>query len=153
MPGINPGMEQNHEKMMRQALREAQNAYDADEVPVGAIVVIDNRIIGRGYNQVEMLTDATAHAEMIALTAAFNSLGGKYLAGATLYVTLEPCIMCCGALFWSKISRVVYGASDTKFGGLSRHGNLLHPKTEIISGVMADECASLMKSFFAAKRN
>lgn len=154
MSGINGITDQDHEKMMRQALREAQNAFDADEVPVGAIVVSNNRIIARGYNQVEMLNDATAHAEMIALTSAFNFLGGKYLTGATLYVTLEPCIMCCGALFWSKISRVVFGASDTKYGGISRAGNsLLHPKTEVISGVLAEECSNLMKSFFAARRN
>lgn len=138
---------------MKQALREAQNAYEADEVPVGAVVVVQNKIIARGFNQVEMLTDATAHAEMIALTSAFNYMGGKYLPDATLYVTVEPCTMCCGALYWSKVARVVYGASDPKHGGLSLHDHLLHPKTEIISGILADDCSALMKNFFASKRN
>lgn len=145
-------MNETHEDFMKQALRQAQRAFEADEVPVGAVVVIKNRIIARGFNQVEMLKDATAHAEMIALTAAFGSLGAKYIPDATLYVTVEPCTMCCGALYWGKIARVVYGASDPKHGGLSLHGNLLHPKTEIISGVLNEECASLMKDFFAAKR-
>jgi len=137
---------------MKQALREAQKAFDADEVPVGAVVVIQNRIIARGYNQVEMLKDATAHAEIIALTSAFNYVGAKYLPDAILYVTVEPCTMCAGALYWSKISRVVYGASDPKHGGLSLHEKILHPKTEIVSGVLKDECSLLMKEFFAAKR-
>lgn len=138
---------------MRQALREAQHAYDADEVPVGAVVVVKNQIIARGYNQVEMLNDATAHAEMIALTSAFNFLGGKYLPDATIYITVEPCTMCCGALYWSKIARVVFGAADPKHGGLLLHDKVLHPKTEVVRGVLADECALLMKSFFAARRN
>ncbi len=138
---------------MKHALREAQNAYDADEVPVGAIVVAQNKIIARGFNQVEMLNDATAHAEMIALTSAFNYLGGKYLPDATLYVTVEPCTMCCGALYWSKISRVVFGAPDPKHGGLSLHHHVLHPKTEIVSRILAEDCAVLMKNFFASKRN
>lgn len=146
-------MNKTHEDFMKQALREAQNAYNADEVPVGAVVVVQNRIIARGYNQVEMLNDTTAHAEMIALTSAFNFLGSKYLPEATLYVTVEPCTMCCGALYWSKIARVVYGTPDPKHGGLSLHKNVLHPKTEIISGVLAEECALLMKNFFAARRN
>lgn len=137
---------------MKQALREAQKAFDADEVPVGAVVVIQNRIIARGYNQVEMLKDATAHAEIIALTSAFNYVGAKYLPDAILYVTVEPCTMCAGALYWSKISRVVYGASDPKHGGLSLHEKILHPKTEIVSGVLKDECSLLMKEFFVAKR-
>lgn len=137
---------------MKQALREAQKAMEADEVPVGAVIVMKNRIIARGYNQVEMLKDSTAHAEIIALTSAFNFLGSKYLTGAELYVTVEPCTMCCGALYWSKISKVIYGASDVKHGGLSLHGNLLHPKTEVISGILSDNCAALMKSFFASKR-
>ncbi len=137
---------------MKLALREAERALAIDEVPVGAIVVMNQRIIGRGYNQVEMLKDATAHAEMIALTSAFNFLGGKYLTEATLYVTIEPCTMCCGALYWSKISRVVYGASDPKHGGISLHGNLLHPKTEITGGILADVCGGMMKDFFAGKR-
>lgn len=146
-------MDKSHEDFMRKALIEAQKAFVADEVPVGAVVVVQNRIIGRGYNQVEMLNDATAHAEMIALTAAFNALGAKYLPDATIYITVEPCTMCCGALYWSKIGRVVYGAPDSKNGGLSLHGSLLHPKTEVISGILSDECAAVMKSFFAAKRN
>lgn len=145
-------MNHNHEDFMRQALREARNARDADEVPVGAIVVVKDRIIARGFNQVEMLNDATAHAEMIALTSAFNYLGAKYLPDATLYVTVEPCTMCCGALYWSKISKVVFGTRDVKHGGLSLHKDILHPKTEIISGILADECATLMKDFFTAKR-
>jgi tRNA(adenine34) deaminase len=145
-------MNRNHEDFMKQALREARKAYDSGEVPVGAIVEVQNRIIGRGYNQVEMLNDATAHAEMIALTAAFGALGAKYLPDATLYVTVEPCTMCCGALYWSKISRVVYGTKDVKHGGLSLHGNLLHPKTEVMGGIMEEECAQLMKDFFKDKR-
>ncbi|HRN74074.1 MAG TPA: nucleoside deaminase [Ginsengibacter sp.] len=145
-------MNSTHEDFMKQALREAMKAYEADEVPVGAVVVIENRIIGRGYNQVEMLNDSTAHAEIIALTAAFNYLGAKYLPDATLYVTVEPCTMCCGALYWSKIGTVVYGASDPKHGGLSLHGKLLHPRTSVTAGVMEEDCAKLMKEFFAAKR-
>lgn len=137
---------------MKMALHEAERALAQDEVPVGAIVVMNNRIIGKGYNQVEMLKDATAHAEMIALTSAFNFLGGKYLVDATLYVTVEPCVMCCGALYWSKIARVVYGASDPKHGGISLHGHLLHPKTEITGGVLAEVCGGMMKDFFVGKR-
>lgn len=145
-------MEKNDEYYMEMALREAEKAFENDEVPVGAVVVMNNRIIGKGYNQVEMLKDATAHAEMIALTSAFNFLGGKYLTEATLYVTIEPCVMCCGALYWSKIARVVYGATDPKHGGISLHGHLLHPKTEISSGILSDRCGGMMKSFFAGKR-
>lgn len=145
-------MNQSDTDFMKQALREASRAYEADEVPVGAVVVVQNRIIGRGYNQVEMLNDSTAHAEIIALTSAFNYLGAKYLPDATLYVTIEPCTMCCGALYWSKIGKVVYGASDIKHGGLSLHPKILHPKTVVVSGILEDECAGLMKDFFAAKR-
>ena len=145
-------MNQTDTDFMKQALREAQRAFEADEVPVGAVVVIQNRIIARGFNQVEMLNDSTAHAEIIALTSAFNYLGSKYLPDATLYVTIEPCTMCCGALYWSKIARVVYGASDPKHGGLSLHHKILHPKTEIVSGILQNECAALMKDFFVAKR-
>ena len=140
---------------MRQALKEALKALDADEVPIGAVVVMNDKIIARGYNQVETLNDATAHAEIIALTSAFNFLGSKYLPEATLYVTIEPCTMCCGALYWSKIGKVVYGASDPKHGGLSLHAsskNLLHPKTEIVKDILSDECALLMKDFFKKKR-
>ena len=139
---------------MQQALKEAQLAYDADEVPVGAVVVIDNKIIARGHNQVELLTDATAHAEILALTSAFNYLGAKYLPVATLYVTVEPCLMCCGALFWSKIGKIVYGASDEKNGyqHITKENWPFHPKTELVKGVLQDECAFLMRSFFKSKR-
>jgi len=139
---------------MQQALKEAELAYDADEVPVGAVVVINNKIISRGHNQVELLTDATAHAEILALTSAFNFLGAKYLPGATLYVTIEPCLMCCGALYWSKIGRVVYGASDEKngFKHITKENWPFHPKTELTKGILSDECAQLMRSFFKNKR-
>jgi tRNA(adenine34) deaminase len=142
----------NDEYFMRQALREASKAFDKDEVPIGAVVVMNEKIIARGYNQVEALKDATAHAEMIALTSAFNFLGSKYLPEATLYVTLEPCAMCCGALFWSKISRVVYGASDPKHGGLSLHKHLLHPKTLVVKDVLSHQCLEFIQNFFIKKR-
>ena len=144
----------NDEYFMGQALRQAQLAFDADEVPVGAVVVINNKIISRGYNQVETLADPTAHAEIIALTSAFNFLGSKYLPDATIYVTVEPCLMCAGALYWSKIGRIVYGASDPKNGYLhiTKETSPFHPKTQLIYGVLSDECASLMKSFFQQKR-
>lgn len=145
-------MNKTDEDFMKLALREAARAFDRDEVPVGAVVVMEGRVIGKGFNQVEMLKDATAHAEMIALTAAFSFLGAKYLTGATLYVTIEPCTMCSGALYWSKIGRVVYGASDPKHGGISLHGSLLHPRTALVGGVMEEACRALMKDFFAAKR-
>jgi tRNA(adenine34) deaminase len=139
---------------MQQALKEAVAAYEADEVPVGAVVVINNKIISRGHNQVELLTDCTAHAEILALTSAFNYLGAKYLPNATLYVTVEPCLMCCGALYWSKIGRIVYGASDEKngFKHITKENWPFHPKTELVKGVMEDECAQLMRSFFKSKR-
>lgn len=142
------------EYFMGQALAQAQKAFEEDEVPVGAIVVIGNKIIARGYNQVEKLNDPTAHAEMIALTSAFNMLGSKYLPDATLYVTIEPCLMCAGALYWSKISRIVYGAPDEKNGYLhiTKGTSPFHPKTELVKGVLSDECAHLMKSFFKQKR-
>ncbi|MES2849425.1 MAG: nucleoside deaminase [Bacteroidota bacterium] len=142
------------EHFMKQALREAQRAFEEDEVPVGAVVVMNERIIARGYNQVEKLNDSTAHAEIIALTAAFNFLGSKYLPEATLYVTVEPCVMCSGALYWSKVGRVVYGASDEKNGYRHTTGSNspFHPKTIVESGLMADECAMLMKDFFRSKR-
>ncbi len=142
------------EQYMRQALQEAQQAYDTGEVPVGAIVVMQNRIIGRGHNQVELLTDSTAHAEIIALTAAFNYLGAKYLPEATLYVTVEPCLMCAGALHWSKISRIVWGTDDEKNGHRKHTGshNPFHPKTTLTSGILGNECAALMKDFFKARR-
>jgi tRNA(adenine34) deaminase len=142
------------EQYMKQALREAQKAFDEDEVPVGAIVVMNDRIIARGYNQVEKLNDSTAHAEIIALTSAFNFLGSKYLPEAALYVTVEPCVMCSGALYWSKIGRVVYGALDEKNGYRHTTGSNspFHPKTIVESGLMAEECVALMKDFFKNKR-
>ena len=142
------------EQYMQQALRQAQQAFEEDEVPVGAVVVLGGRIIARGYNQVEKLADPTAHAEMIALTSAFNNLGSKYLPEAHLYVTVEPCVMCAGALYWSKIGRVVWGASDPKngFSRLQPAVSPFHPKTSLTSGVLEAECSSLMKAFFKAKR-
>jgi len=142
------------EQYMKQALREAQKAYDEGEVPVGAIVVLNDTIIARGYNQVEKLTDSTAHAEIIALTSAFNFLGSKYLPEATLYVTVEPCLMCSGALYWSKLGRIVYGADDEKNGYKKSTGsnNPFHPKTVIVRGILKDDCAQLMKDFFKARR-
>lgn len=139
---------------MKEALRQARLAFEADEVPIGAVVVWDKKIIARGHNQVELLRDSTAHAEMIALTAAFNELGSKYLPEATLYVTIEPCLMCCGAMYWSKIGRIVYGAEDVKNGYRRTTGmnNPFHPKTDIVKGIMAEECMQLMKDFFASKR-
>lgn len=147
-------MDFDDEYFMRQALREAQLAYDAGEVPVGAVVVWDNKIIARGHNQVEQLNDATAHAEMIALTSAFNNLGSKYLPEATVYITLEPCLMCCGAMYWSKVAKVVYGAEDIKNGYHKTTGDNFpfHPKAEVVKGILAGECAALMKAFFAERR-
>lgn len=142
------------EYYMREALKQAREAFDAGEVPVGAVVVWDGKIIGRGHNQVEQLNDATAHAEMLALTAAFNGLGSKYLTEATLYVTVEPCLMCCGAMYWSKLARIVYGAEDVKNGYRRATGSNwpFHQKAELTSGILADECSQLMKDFFAARR-
>lgn len=139
---------------MQQALKEAHAAFDADEVPVGAVVVMNNQIIARAHNQVELLNDSTAHAEILALTSAYSSLGAKYLPEATLYVTLEPCIMCCGAIFWGKIGSIVYGASDEKNGyrHLTKEQWPFHPKTELVAGVLEADCAFLMKSFFRSKR-
>ena len=140
------------EHFMKLALREAQMAFEAQEVPVGAIIVQNERIIARGNNQVERLNDPTAHAEMLALTSAFNFLGSKYLPEATIYITVEPCLMCAGALYWSKIARIVYGASDEKNGYTSKAAWPFHPKTALTKGVLADECAALMKNFFKARR-
>lgn len=139
---------------MKEALRQAQMAYDAGEIPIGAVVTWDTKIIARGHNQTEQLNDSTAHAEMIALTAAFNTLGSKYLTEATLYVTIEPCLMCSGALYWSKIGRIVYGAVDVKNGYKKTTGENwpFHPKTQLTHGVLAEDCAQLMKDFFAARR-
>ena len=142
------------EHYMQQALAEARRAFDEDEVPVGAVIVMNERIIARGYNQVEKLTDSTAHAEIIALTAAFNFLGSKYLPEATLYVTLQPCLMCSGALYWSKIGRIVYGAEDEKNGykKVAGSNSPFHPKTILANGVLKEACALLMKDFFRARR-
>lgn len=139
---------------MRAALREAQMAYEEGEVPVGAVVVWNNQVIGRGHNQVERLNDPTAHAEMIAMTAAFQKLGAKYLQEATLYVTVEPCLMCCGAMYWSKLGRIVYGAEDVKNGYRKTTGSNwpFHQKAELTAGILGAECAQLMKDFFAARR-
>ncbi|MBL7697244.1 MAG: nucleoside deaminase [Chitinophagaceae bacterium] len=140
------------EHYMKLALREAQKAFEAEEVPVGAIIVQNDKIIARGYNQVERLSDPTAHAEILALTSAFNFLGAKYLPEATIYITVEPCLMCAGALYWSKISRVVFGAADEKNGYSAKAHWPFHPKTELTKGVLAEECAALMKEFFKARR-
>lgn len=138
---------------MREALKEAKKAFDADEVPVGAVIVANNRIIARAHNLTERLTDVTAHAEMQAITAAANSLGGKYLTDCTLYVTLEPCVMCAGALHWSQVTRIVYGAHDAKRGYQRVGMNLLHPKTVVEGGLLEMECAALLKEFFQKKRS
>lgn len=142
------------EHFMRQALREAQNAFDEGEVPVGAVIVINDKIIGRDHNRVERLNDPTAHAEILAITSACNYLGAKYLPDATLYVTVEPCHMCAGALYWSKLSRIVFGANDIKNGYRRFYGNNnpFHPKSELTYGVLDVECANLMKEFFRARR-
>jgi tRNA(adenine34) deaminase len=137
---------------MRQAVQEAQKAGERDEVPIGAVVVCQGRIIARGHNLTETLTDVTAHAEMQAITAAANFLGGKYLIDCTLYVTVEPCVMCAGALGWSQISRIVYGAADEKRGFARFAPQALHPKTEVLSGVLEEECSKLVKDFFKKKR-
>ncbi|GAB3579403.1 nucleoside deaminase [Hymenobacter daeguensis] len=140
------------EYFMRQALAEARKALAADEIPIGAVVVFQQQIIGRGHNQTERLRDVTAHAEMLALTAAANHLGNKYLADCTLYVTIEPCVMCAGASYWAQVKAVVFGAEEPKVG-FRRHGALLHPRTRLRGGLLADECAALMKAFFNLKRN
>ncbi|MBS1734403.1 MAG: nucleoside deaminase [Bacteroidetes bacterium] len=142
------------EEYMQLALKEAQKAFDADEVPVGAIVVMNGKVIAKAHNQVELLNDSTAHAEIMALTTAYNFLGSKYLPEATLYVTVEPCLMCSGALYWSKIGRIVFGAYDEKNGYRRSTGtnNPFHPKTELQGGVLEEACSRLMKDFFKAKR-
>ena len=136
---------------MKQAYLEAEKAFQADEIPVGAVIVANQQIIARAHNLTEQLTDVTAHAEMQAITAAAGFLGGKYLKGCTLYVTLEPCVMCGGALYWSQIEKVVFGARDEKRGASSK-GNLYHPKTVVESGIMEVECGALMQQFFSKKR-
>ncbi len=148
-------MEINHEtdeKYMRLALEEAKLALEADEVPIGAIIVSGGRIVGRGHNLVETLVDVTAHAEIQAITAAASTIGGKYLNDCTLYVTVEPCPMCAGALAWSQIGRIVYGASDPKRGFSTISDNMLHPRTVVTAGILREECEALMKNFFAKLR-
>lgn len=140
------------EYFMRQALKEAETAFDKDEVPIGAVVVFNNQIIAKGHNLTETLIDVTAHAEMQAITAASNILGGKYLMNCTLYVTIEPCPMCAGALGWSQISKIVYGASDQKRGYSLISPKSLHPKTQVVKGVLESQCAELMQRFFKNKR-
>ena len=142
------------EAYMQMALKEARKAFDTGEVPVGAIIVMNDRVIAKAFNQVELLNDSTAHAEILALTTAYNYLGSKYLPDATLYVTLEPCLMCCGALYWSRIGKIVYGADDEKSGYKKIVGkkNPFHPKTELVKGILKEECAGLMKDFFKARR-
>ncbi len=140
------------EKYMKEAIREAMNAAAEDEVPIGAIIVCKGSIIGKGHNMTERLNDPTAHAEMIAITAACEAIGGKYLNDCTLYVTVEPCPMCAGALAWSQIGKVVYGASDPKRGFSKFSPSLMHPKTEVISGILADECSRPVTDFFKSKR-
>ena len=145
-------MEEN-EKYMKEALRQAAQAEAEGEVPIGAVITCRGRIIGKGHNMTERLNDPTAHAEMIAITAATEAMGGKYLNDCTLYVTVEPCPMCAGALAWSQIGRLVYGASDPKRGFSLFSPSLMHPKTEVISGVLAEECGSMVSEFFRKKRN
>jgi tRNA(adenine34) deaminase len=141
------------EYFMNEALKQAQLAYEEGEIPVGAVVVCNNKIIARGYNQTEKLTDVTAHAEMIAITSAANFLGSKYLQECKLYVTLEPCIMCAGASFWAHLSEVHYAAADPKRGFARLHENILHPKTKIFSGTLEKEASSLLNNFFKKLRN
>ncbi len=139
-------------RWMRVALAEAAAAGAAGEIPIGAVVVLENRVLGKGRNQTERLHDVTAHAEMLALTAAANSLGNKYLHNATLYVTVEPCPMCAGALAWAQVARVVFGVPDEKRGLHCFQPTLLHPRTKLLGGVLAEECSEMMRAFFAAKR-
>ncbi|WP_410220948.1 nucleoside deaminase [Pedobacter sp.] len=148
-----PNPEAEDEHYMRMALNEAQKALSLDEIPIGAVVVCKGKVIGRGHNLTQQLNDVTAHAEMQAFTAAAQTLGGKYLKDCTLYVTIEPCVMCAGAGYWTQISRIVYGASEEKRGFTQIKQNLLHPKTLLKSGVLAEECANLMRGFFAKKRD
>ena len=137
---------------MRKALQEAEAAYEKGEIPIGAIIVVSDRVIARAHNLTELLNDVTAHAEMQAITAAANYLGGKYLKECTLYVTIEPCQMCAGALFWSQIGKIVYGARDEQRGCITM-GTQLHPKTKMIGGVLEEECSQILKQFFIEKRN
>ena len=142
------------EYYMTLALKEARRAFEEEEIPIGAVVVLDGKVIARGYNMTEKLNDPTAHAEMIALTSAFSFLGGKYIPGASLFVTVEPCLMCAGALYWSKVGRIVYGADDEKNGYKRVAGSNwpFHPRTELVRGILKEECAQLMKDFFSTRR-
>ncbi len=144
----------NDDYYMQQALREAQKAFEEDEIPIGCVIVINKKIIARAHNMTEQLNDSTAHAEILALTSAYNFLGSKYLPDATLYVTIEPCLMCAGAMYWSKLERVVWGASDEKngFRHITENNSPFHPKTKIRTGVLKNECAELIKTFFQQKR-
>lgn len=142
----------SHEYFMKEALKEAYKAFDADEVPIGAIIVAKNRIIARAHNLTERLVDVTAHAEMQAFTAASNNLGSKYLNECALYVTIEPCVMCAGASYWSQIGTIVFGAIDEKKGYSSVNRDILHPKTLLIQGVLEEECREVMQNFFRKKR-
>ena len=144
--------QEQDKKFMLMAINEAHQALKQEEVPIGAVIVCEGRVIGRGHNLVETLCDATAHAEMQCITAAASTLGGKYLKGCTLYVTVEPCIMCAGALAWSQIDRVVYGADDPKRGYSTVEGRIFHPKTKVERGVLQEECEALMKDFFKRLR-
>jgi len=143
-----------HEFYMMLALKEARLAFNEDEIPIGAVVVLNEKVIARGRNMTEKLNDPTAHAEMIALTSAFNNMGSKYLPEATLYITIEPCLMCAGAIYWSKLGKIVYGADDEKNGykKVTTSNWPFHPKTELIRGVLKDDCGKLMKDFFKTKR-
>lgn len=147
-PGLRPD-----EFFMKEAVKEAQKALQLDEVPIGAVIVCQGRIIGRGHNLTERLNDVTAHAEMQAFTAAADYLGGKYLSDCTLYVTMEPCVMCAGASYWTQISRIVFGAYDTQRGFSTIAQNILHPKTEVLGGLQAEVCSQLVKDFFKSKRS
>lgn len=142
----------NDEYFMRIALSEAKHAFENGEIPIGAVVVANNRIIAKTHNLTETLTDVTAHAEIQAISAAANAIGGKYLKNCTIYITVEPCQMCAGALYWSQVSKIVFGASDNK-RGYTEMGGKLHPKTEVVTGVLENECSELMKTFFQNKRN
>ena len=137
---------------MSLALKQAKRALEEEEIPVGAVVVCQGKIVAKAYNQTEMLTDVTAHAEMLAITSAAQTIGAKYLKDCTLYVTLEPCLMCAGAIYWSQLGRLVFGASEDKRGFLSQGKDILHPKTEVTAGILADESALLLKEFFSMRR-
>ncbi len=144
--------ELSDEYFMKEALKQARIAFEENEIPVGAVIVCQKKIIARGYNQTERLNDVTAHAEMLALTSAFNNIGAKYLHNCTLYVTLEPCIMCAGACYWSQLEKIVFGTKDTKRGFIRKGEDILHPKTQLVRGVLEDECQNLLEKFFRNMR-